>query len=201
VRRSRLIVLALLVGVISGGIYGYRTVDWHSYGPATRPVTEPTLDNSEVTVESVQFGGIRVDEELREFTWSQTVPMEIVARGPAGLFRWKRPAGTVRTTLELSPAEMKFRRLPMASFSVQAVRRSSLGNGSTVVWKTAASAETDRNGNMICRDHFWIPNVPGTYSIRIYLRKFMPGSSRSQRTVSSLVRTFPLTVVQPMSGL
>jgi hypothetical protein len=194
-RRGIVSLLTCVTAVM--GFVLFQNVDWDSYGPATLPLKEPSSENQDVVIQEVHFGGKRVDHELQEFTWSQTIPMKMLAKAPVGKFRSKDPSGVMRTSQDWFARRPNTKQLPLLSFRVQAVRRSSLGDGAVVVWQSNVSARPNQHGEIDCGNRFWIPNVPGTYSIRVYACQFRRTSSGTPEFTESFVRSFPLAVAPP----
>ena len=188
-------VVAVLIGL---SVWVYKTVDWDSYGIAKPPDNEPTPDTTEIMVSEVRFGGTRVDHQAAEFSWSQMVPVLIIAKAIPERFYSSMPAGYPRTTENRLAHINRNAHLPRTSFKIQFVRRSSLGNGYVVAWEKLAGVRPKRTGEIEFEDEVWIPHVPGTYSVRVLLSQTLRKSNGEREPpTESLIATFPVTVVPP----
>ena len=192
-RTATCIITAILIG---SGIWVIKTIDWASHGKAELPLFEDVIESTEVAISEITIGGIRVDTESAEYTWSQMVPVSIIATSPPGKYSPKDRL-SMKSAEFWRQSQMVRPRRTLTSFHIQVIRRSSLGDGFVVVWESSSGAKADPEGKLTFENPMWIPHVPGKYRVRVYFQEITHGSNGHRDIGESLVKTFVLTVVPP----
>jgi hypothetical protein len=190
---KRMALVVLVVVAILGSAWLALARDWYAIGAAVPPLAADSLSDIDCRLTSVQFGEQAALDGNAEFTWSQYVPVSIVAEMDTSHWFWRLRG----KSWDQKAAHMKqFGHLPRASFRISVVRRSSFSPGEAEVSHTGCSAQRLDEHHAQAEGRIWIPQVPGTYRVRVFLRT----STRDERDMpdvqEDLVAVFPLHVLQ-----
>jgi hypothetical protein len=190
---KRIVILLCGVGVLLCVVLLLRGHDWYASGPAVPPLTNEVLSDIDCRLTSLQLGEQAALASDVEFTWSQYVPINVLADLDTSRWFWRLGG----RSFEEKVAHMKhFEHLPTAAFRVSVVRRSSLSQGEAEVCQATFAAERLDESHVKAEGQLWIPQVPGTYRARVFLRTSTRRQDRRMREVKEdLLAVFSMRVL------
>ena len=192
VRRSRIIwgTVAGVVVIVVAAIMLTR-VDWDGYGEAQLPVTLETPNNSQVTIDRLEFAGVDALTETPELVWSQYVEVKLQATCIPDTFRISHPGMQLGEASRTQVGRLR------PSIHIEILRRSSLADGTKLISQMLSGARVDPSNRLRWSNRIWVPRTPGMYRVRVVLKTRPVTARRDRRRIydETVIGGFNLKVI------